>query len=91
MWPELYEYEQYLREEVLHFMIEDEERRGESLYAFQEDTDMKNENFWKNADNATLNFWHGLCKLQADWKEEDRIEDYDEIVAEYERRKTEEN
>lgn len=37
MWPELYEYEQYLREEVLHFLIEDEERRGDSLYTFTED------------------------------------------------------
>ena len=37
MWPELYDYEQMLREEVLHFLIENEERQGESLYTFVED------------------------------------------------------
>ena len=30
MWPELYEYEQMLREVVLHFIIEEEERQNDN-------------------------------------------------------------
>lgn len=41
---------------------------------------------WKNVNDENLNFWYRFCELQKDWKAEDRLEDYDEIVAEYERR-----
>lgn len=41
---------------------------------------------WKNVNDVSLNLWYGLCEMEKEWKEEDRLEDYDEIVAEYERR-----
>lgn len=41
---------------------------------------------YKNMDDASLGLWYGLCKLQKDWKEEDRLADYEIIVAEYEKR-----
>lgn len=40
----------------------------------------------ENMNDTSLKLWYGICQIQSDWKEEDRDEDYDEIIAEYNKR-----